>query len=54
MQLGRVLFFVVVCALATRAQQLKTFGIGLSSQQLYPTEVVRTIVQRSVGSFLER
>ncbi len=34
-----VWFLLVVSAVALQAQDLKTFGIGLSSQWLYPTEV---------------
>jgi hypothetical protein len=30
---------LVVCAVARQAQGLKTFGVGLSFQWLYPNEV---------------
>jgi len=33
-----ILFFVHV--IGTNSQELNTFGIGLSSQWLYPTEVI--------------
>jgi hypothetical protein len=35
----RIWLLLVVCAVAGQARGLKTFGVGLSFQWLYPNEV---------------